>query len=127
MAVVDDHLRALSERHAGATSTALPSGTLLVTLPSVALPVGWSKPSTEVRFLVPPAYPFAPPDCFWADGDLRLADGRQPQSSSIAQPIPEAGLAGLWFSWHVVGSWSPNKGTLSSWVTAINDRFGRLV
>ena len=126
MSIVDDHLRALGERHADMAATVLPSGTRLVVLPSVTLPAGWSKDRTEVRFLVPPSYPYAPPDCFWADADLRLADGRQPQSTAIGNPIPEVGFAGLWFSWHVTQSWVPNKGSLTSWAAAVDDRFRRL-
>ena len=126
MAIVDDHLKALSERYADLTSTTLASGTRLVTIPAVTLPAGWSKPSTAVHFLVPPGYPFAPPDCFWADEDLRLADSRQPQNTGVGNVIPETGFVGLWFSWHLLGSWSPNKGTLTSWITAIHNRFGSL-
>lgn len=126
MPIVDDHLKALGERHAGMESTPLASGTRLVVLPSVRLPEGWSKGTTAVRFLVPPSYPYAPPDCFWADADLKLADGRQPQNTGPGNPIPEVGFVGLWFSWHVTQSWVPNKGSLTSWATAIDDRFRRL-
>ena len=91
-------------------------------VPAVPLPPGWSKSASGVRFLVPVAYPFAALDCFWADEELRLASGQLPASSGSPNPIPETGQSGLWFSWHLVGAWNPNRDTLSSWVNTIHDR-----
>jgi hypothetical protein len=106
---------------------ALGSGTSLVTLPAVSLPSGWSKPVSTLRFLVPAGYPFAALDCFWADDDLRLANGQLPQSAGCGNVIPEAGIAGLWFSWHLAGPWNPNRDTLSSWVNSMIDRMRQAV
>ena len=56
-------LEQLRERFGEAHSSAMASGTTLVTVPGVRLPEGWSRSSTTIRFLVPPGYPFAQLDC----------------------------------------------------------------
>src|SRR5438105_3315024 len=92
----------------------------MVEVPEIDLPHGWSKPKTTVRFLVPFAYPAAPPDCFWADADLTLDGGRIPQGSG-RQPIPGFPDQLLWFSWHVQ-QWDPNSHTLSSYLQVVKNR-----
>jgi hypothetical protein len=99
----------------------LPSGAGLITVPSVALPSGWSKAATSVRMLVPLGYPLAKPDCFWADSDLRLRNSGMPQASGF-NAIPEVPEPGLWFSWHVA-QWNPNRDTLLTYLRVVEDRF----
>lgn len=123
--VLERQLRDLGERFAAAGTRELPSGTVLVSVPAIPLPPGWSKASTMVHFLVPPAYPFAALDCFWADNDLRLANGNAPQNAGADNAIPEASILCLWFSWHLTGPWDPNRDTLSSWMNVIVDRLRR--
>jgi hypothetical protein len=91
-------------------------------MPNVLLPAGWNKAMTVIRFLVPTGYPYAQPDCFWTDIDLRLNGERVPQNSIVGNVIPEDGGCGLWFSWHLTTPWNPNRDTLSSWINVINDR-----
>jgi hypothetical protein len=122
--IVDAQLEQLRERFGDAHIRRLASGTALVTVPSVRLPEGWSKPSTSIRFLVPPGYPYAQLDCFWAEADLRLSGGAMPQNSGLT-PIPEANEPGLWFSWHLCGTWNPNRDTLLSWMNVVIDRTRR--
>jgi hypothetical protein len=97
----------------GGTFQPFASGVILVRTGSLALPPGWSKAETIVRFLVPIGYPAAQPDCFWADADLTLAGGSPPASSAIQQ-IPETGEPVLWFSWHPQ-TWQPSKDDLISY------------
>jgi len=92
----------------------------VIKLPSVRLPAGWSKPSTDVFIVRPAGYPFAPPDCFWTDVDLRLADGRMPQNTGDS-PIPGWPERVLWFSWHCQ-QWNPNRDTLLSWLKVVEQR-----
>ena len=126
MATVEEQLAQLASRVPGARAEPLPSGTRLVTLPDVLLPEGWNKRSTTVRFLIQPTYPFAQPDCFWVDADLRLAGGGLPQNTGY-NPMPEVPAANwLWFSWHLLQAWNPNRDTLSSWYNVILERFRRL-
>jgi hypothetical protein len=120
MTLLDRQLEDLRETYAGADTRQLPSGTVLVELKKIGLPEGWSKNETVVRFIIPVGYPFAAPDCFWADQDLRLAGGGQPQATNFQQ-IPEANEPGLWFSWHVQG-WNPNRSNLVTYAKVIEQR-----
>ncbi|CAO3405462.1 E2/UBC family protein [Azospirillum palustre] len=114
-------LEQLRERFGDVQSRSMASGTTLVTVPDVRLPEGWSKASTTIRFLVPPGYPFAQLDCFWADAELRLANGATPQNSA-QNAIPETTEQGLWFSWHLTCPWNPNRDTLSTWMNVVTER-----
>ncbi|WP_294537557.1 E2/UBC family protein [uncultured Rhodoblastus sp.] len=110
-------------RFKGATLERLPSGAALIAVPNFVLPPGWSSAESTIRFLAPVNYPYANPDCFWADGDLRLANGGEPRNSAL-NSIPETSLANLrWFSWHVHNNWNPSRDTLMSWMASIAARF----
>jgi hypothetical protein len=98
-------------------------GTVLVTVPDVPLPAGWSARTTTVHFLAPAGYPMAQPDCFWADATLRLEGSGMPQAANLS-PIPGEAEARLWFSWHLT-SWNPTRDTLLSYVRTIQGRFAR--
>ena len=72
MGLFKTQLQRLRERYPEASwEDRTPHG-LLMTIPSFALPPGWNKPSTQVKFFSPQGYPYAWPDCFWADSDLRV-------------------------------------------------------
>lgn len=43
------------------------------------LPKGYNYDSTDVLVLLPEDYPLTPPDWFYVDNNLRLADGRGPE------------------------------------------------
>ena len=123
--IVEEQMKELREKWPGASYERLGNGTAVVVVPGVPLPNGnWSRKDTTVRFVAPVGYPHARPDCFWADGDLRLASGATPQASNTGNLIP--GLANcppvLWFSWHVA-QWDPNRNTLVTYLNAIRDRF----
>lgn len=104
----------------------LSNGSSLIIIPSIRLPQGWSHPETIVKFLVPVGYPFAKPDCFWTDHQIRLSNNRIPQNSTI-NVIPGAESDGqhLWFSWHL-GRWNPNQDNLSTYVRVIESRLKEL-
>ena len=120
--ILDRQIAELKERFGATETLRLPSGTVLVTIPGMTVPPGWSATTTTVRFLVPPAYPFAAPDCFWADDGLRLAGNALPQNSGPGNVIPETNVSGLWFSWHLQGPWDPNRDTLSTWTNVVIER-----
>lgn len=121
MSVLDAQLENLRDRFPQLEARKLSSGTTLVVVPEVRVPDGWNKTRTTIQFLVPAGYPYGALDCFWADSDLRLADGRVPQNTG-ATPIPEVGPGGLWFSWHLAKPWNPNRDTLSSWMNTVLER-----
>lgn len=121
MTPLDTQILELQGQYPGTTARVLPSGAMLVNVPNVELPSGWSKPTTGVLFIAPNGFPHAQPDCFWADADLRLHGGGMPQSARIS-PIPETGSNMLWFSWHLVHPWNPNRDTLTTWFGVIRNR-----
>jgi hypothetical protein len=86
----------------------------------IELPRGWNQPSTSIVFVAPAGYPMAQPDCFWADGALRLVSGAMPASSGLNN-----GYGGpdqrLWFSYHP-SSWNPNTDDLVRYVNIICKR-----
>lgn len=113
-------------RFKSATMERLPSGAALITIPNFLLPPGWNRSESTLRFIAPVNYPFANPDCFWADENLRLANGAEPQNSA-STAIPEASLGSLrWFSWHVRDNWNPSRDTLVSWIASIAERLGHV-
>lgn len=111
----------LKEYIPSATLQVLADGTYLISVPYIQLPDGWSKPSTAIHFIAPVGYPLARPDCFWADPDLLLASGSQPQNTGISS-IPNLASQHLWFSWHL-GSWNPNDDNLMTYINVIKNRF----
>jgi E2/UBC family protein E len=124
-AIVQRQLEELQQLYrTGVRHQELGSGAILIEISGVVLPAGWTKPSTSIRFIAPVGYPFAAPDCFWTDEDLRISPGVQPQSTNF-QPIPEANLPGMWFSWHVQG-WNPNRNTLVTFAKLIEQRLADL-
>ena len=108
----------------GATITPCVNGTQVVAIPGMVLPEGWSQASTGVSFAVPNGYPYAAPDCFWADTGLRLRAGTPPQNTgaNAGQPgLPPTQT--LWFSWHLNGNWNPSTCDLMTYVRVIRKRF----
>lgn len=122
-----DHLQRLEERIPGAHWIEMHGHGRLVVLPSVPLCEGWTKTATEVQFFVPQGYPYAKPDCFWTDGDLRLSSrpSALPQNTQFNNPgFPQLNSK-LWFSWHLL-HWDPSRDDLLTWVASIRDRLSRL-
>lgn len=112
---------AIASKHAGATLRAVPGSPELISIPNFPLPDGWNKKITSIHFMVPTGYPYAQPDCFWADADLRLEGGQMPTNTGL-QALAGVGNT-LWFSWHLGRPWKPGRDTLAAWVSVIADRF----
>jgi hypothetical protein len=71
------------------------------------LPSGWNKQEVRVLVLIPPGYPATPPDNFYTDPDLRLANGQIPANASPDQMV--ANSLRLQFSYHVEpNTWHPH-------------------
>ena len=120
--MIESHFSDVRQKYPGAELAALPSGAHLVTLPGFPVAPGWTAAQTTVRFIVPPGYPFANPDCFFADAGLRLSNGGMPQASAL-NVIPETQTEALWFSWHLTSPWNPNVDNLMSWIATCAQRF----
>lgn len=126
MGPFDIHLARLRQRWPGAQVQPVANVGTLVSLPGMLLPSGWNKPNTDIHFFAPTGYPYAKPDCFWADEDLRLATGALPQNANNGNPMTGLGKNALWFSWHTE-HWNASRDDLLSWVASIKDRLSRLV
>ncbi len=100
----------------------LSSGAVLITIPVFKLPPGWSLNETEIYFIAPAGFPFAKPDCFWANPGLKLKNGGMPKNAQL-QKIPEVNelQPQMWFSWHV-SQWNPSYDNLSTFVHVIQAR-----
>lgn len=122
MTPLEGHLDQLKEKFKDASKTPLPSGAHLITIPDVLLPAGWNRATETIYFLAPPGYPGGQPDCFWVGQvNFRLANGATPQASNDANPIPEVGQRGTWFSWHLQ-TWNPNTDSLLTYFNVIMQR-----
>jgi hypothetical protein len=127
MGPIEMHLDRLRQREPQMLVRPLPDGSRLVSIPQVALPPGWNKSHTSVHLLAPQGYPFAQPDCFWADPDLRLSSGAVPQNSGLTTPIPHLpGDLALWFSWHLQ-TWNAARDDLVTWLSVIRQRLAQPV
>jgi len=72
---------------------------------------GWNKAETPVLVMIRPGYPTVPPDNFYVDNDLRLANGQDPTNASRNQK--QLGRPWLMFSYHVDESeWKPHPDLL---------------
>ena len=127
MAPLEGQLQRLVERHPGTSWVDCGVHGLLVNMPNFALPQGWNKHATQLKFLVPQGYPYAKPDCFWADSDLRVQaqPHQMPQATQINPIVPQTNGM-IWFSWHLQ-QWNPNRDDLFSWVACMRDRLQRAV
>jgi hypothetical protein len=122
MTPIEQQLQVLKTICPGATLTRLPSGAHLVTMPDVKMPLGWNRDLVTILFVAPPGYPAAQPDCFWVEPTgVRLENGTTPQNTNDANPIPEVGQRGTWFSWHLQ-HWNPNNDSLVTYLKVIMQR-----
>lgn len=75
------------------------------------LPPGWNMTDTPVLVIIRPGYPTVPPDSFYVDNGLRLANGQDPSNTSRNQH--QLGQLWLMFSYHVDGAeWKPHPDLL---------------
>ena len=122
MTQLEEQFALFKEKYPDATLEPQGNGTAVIVVPSFSLPEGWSKRETRIAFVVPAGFPYARPDCFWADGDLRLPNGNAPANTgNTVQPGVPPGM--LWFSYHA-STWSPNADSLLTYINVIR---GRLV
>jgi hypothetical protein len=118
MPLAMEEMTKLAQLRPSAQVQAQVDGSLLVQVAGIALPPGWSRTVTRVRWVLSPGYPAAQPDCFYAEADLRLAGGAMPVNSG---PQDLQGEPLLWFSWHVQG-WRPGRDDLLSYLRFIESR-----
>lgn len=117
--IIEKQLVPLREEYPYADVTQLNDGSHLLSISNIPLSDGWNQPETTIWFVIPVGYPIAKPDCFWADQNLRLLDGRMPMNTNITG-MPN-GEAKLWFSWHTQ-KWNPNIDNLLTYVHVVEGR-----
>jgi hypothetical protein len=125
MSIAQQQFEKLRSVHADAGLTNLSDGSGWVVVPNFPLPLGWSQPTTTVRFHLLPAYPNAKPDCFWTDAGLKLSTGSEPQATRIQPGPSNSGELLRWFSWHL-SIWSPNRDSLLTYLAAIKRRLSEI-
>jgi hypothetical protein len=124
MKPLHEQFASVARAYEGATLIDMGCGIHQIRIPRLALPTGWSAGTTEIRFVVPNGYPYAAPDCFWADATLRLKNGALPQNAHIGNTMPgQPDSNTLWFSWHLQMPWNPSICDLMTYVNVIRRRF----
>ena len=93
-------------------------------LHDVALPAGYSAGKVNILIKIPPAFPDARPDMFWVTPSLALANGGQPQATSLEDI---AGTPWQRYSWHLQPSaWHAGTSRLRDFVRAVLSRLYRV-
>lgn len=124
--VIEKHFERLQARFPGANVMELPSGAVLVTIPDLEVPPGWSIGTATVRFIAPVGYPNAQPDCFWISPTPQLNGNAVPKNAR-PQQIPETSDSWFWFSWHLQpGQWKANRDDLLTYLRVIISRLEKL-
>lgn len=119
---IDFELSGLRERHPEAYLEATDGTNRLLLVPGVPLPPGWGITLATVAVMIPGGYPQARLDCFYVEGDLRLASGAEPQSSGMQQV---GNRSMRWFSWHL-GDWNPQEVDLDRYVRSCEGRLRQI-
>ena len=96
-----------------------PDGSMYILIPSISLPPGWNVPATKILVILPVQYPQAPPQGFYADANLKLADGRPPSGGGAASIDNEQWLR---FCWNPQ-SWDMSREALWKYVKFVESRF----
>jgi hypothetical protein len=120
---IADQFEDLVRIYPDAEVTPVPGGLGLVSVPNIPLGNGWNQQMTTVHFLIPNGYPTARPDCFWADAELRTANGDMP-ANAAQNPIPGRAGPHVWFSWHLA-SWQPARDSLITYLRVIRERLAQ--
>jgi Prokaryotic E2 family E len=120
MDLIEEQFAQLQSRYPEATRTTNPDGSTTITIPRLPLPDGWNKHETTVVFALPIGYPYAKPDCFWTDPDLRLSTGARPANSDVKSP-PGVSSSMLWFSYHA-STWNANTDSIITYTNVIRAR-----
>jgi hypothetical protein len=125
-----DQLAALREDGDSFTllDVALPGGTwIYVLIHDYVLPDGFEPASTTMLLRLPPGFPDAAPDMFWADPPIKVrATGAYPVAADQFELYPVDGEESMqvrrWqrFSRHLPnGAWRPGIDDLRSWLRTI--------
>lgn len=113
----EDDLAAFRADHADARLVDLGNGLSGILLPEEPLPGTWTKPTTQLVWLVPPAYPTQGLDCFWIDEDAHSPPGTPAVNTQIQDCPLRTGIKRRWVSWHM--QWNPLAHDIEVWLQSI--------
>lgn len=112
-----DDIKDFQKNHPDLQIVELPGGAAGMLLPAESLPGVWSKPSTELVWLVQNGYPTQPLDCFWIDADA-TSSGNGKVNAQL-QPCPlGTGKTRRWISWHLQ-PWDPLRHNIEIWLNSM--------
>jgi len=114
MALPEQDLVYLEERGL-AHEVADDSGFTCVILPGWKLPAGFDRETSNLLIRLQTGYPDVPPDMWWFDPPIRLADGR----TITATEVTEQHLARSWQRWSrhfQAGQWKSGIDGLESYL-----------
>lgn len=96
-----------------------PDGSIYIFVPSISLPQGWNMQTTKLLVILPVQYPQAPLQGFYADANLKLADGRAPSGGGAATIDNEQWLR---FCWNPQ-TWDMSRENLWKYIKFVESRF----
>lgn len=97
-----------------------------VLFPSYSLPAGYDRTSSDLLLRLQPGFPDVPPDMWWFNPGIRLADGRTIRATEVSEPH----LGRVWQRWsrHFnAGQWRPGTDSLESFLALIRKELHRCV
>lgn len=97
-----------------------------VLLPAYSLPAGYDRASSDLLLRLQPGFPDVPPDMWWFNPAIRLADGRGIRATEVS----EHHLGCVWQRWsrHFnAGQWRPGTDSLESFLALIRKELHRCV
>lgn len=107
------------EDYPDAKVTEQSDGQLHLEVPNIPLPGGWNKSQIRVLVIVPVGYPTTKLGGFFADRDLRLANGDNPKGASESSVGGTTWLAFCWSS----ETWDHDRETLWRYIKFVESRF----
>src|SRR5437667_11858496 len=125
MTLPQTDLAHLAERRAE-YSVAPEANMICVILKGYALPEGYDRPQADLLLRLNPGYPDVPPDMWWFDPPVRLADGRIVQATESIEQY----LGRSWQRWSrhfSPGQWRPGTDCLESFLALIRRELERCV
>ena len=101
-------------------------GMTCVVFPEWPLPVGFTNPTVSLLVRLQPGYPDLPPDMWWFEPAVQLADGRPIQATEVVEPH----LGRTWQRWsrHLSPEqWQSGVDGLESYLALIRHELARCV
>ena len=103
---------------------AVEGGMMCVIFRAWALPSGYDRVDSDLLVRLSPGYPDVPPDMWWFNPAIRLADGRSVRATEVHEPH----LGRSWQRWsrHFVnGQWKSGVDGLESFLALIRHELER--